>query len=418
MRNEAARLDAALRGNQDTPPELSGMVDAARQLESLAAVPPLAEDAKRRARQAFLVEAAQLRAQAVPAHSAQTEPSLLEKIKQALQTRGSRRSFLPSPVLAALLLVVCFLLTLGVLDLASHNALPGDGLYGYKLWRESVSVVLAVTPNQKTESHLRAIRTRNEELRQLAALGRPIPELTVQRLERSLQDVLQIISRLPDSAMRDRLAEIRTLSLETLALLGVEREHTDPAAVSVESLEKVTAAAQSTESLANLGLSDPDAFRIQMSAPTPAELPSTVPSPTATGLPATQAPTQAPTLVVIAPTATPTVVIPPTQAQPTAQPTLVVMPATATLIFIPPAQTLTPTAMITQTAINPTHTPTTWPTTPPTATDPPPVVPTPTEVIVVPTQAPPTPTPTRTPTPFDTPPPMPTPTPIQRGNGE
>ena len=379
--NKAQRLDAALRGTSEATPEISGMVFAARQMESQASVPPMNPDELRAARQAFLAEAQRLRVEAA-------QPTWLERVMGPLRSKSPRRSFLPAPVLAALILVLCFMIGMTGLDLASQNALPGDGLYGYKLWREQVTVVLAFSPAQKADSHLHAIRARNQELRELAQLGRPIPEQTIQRLQRSLEDVLQAVTRLPDPAMQARLMEIRVLSNETLALIGTNV--CIDGALTIESLEGMAAAALNTESLANLGLSDPDAFRTQMAAPRTEDV------------------------TTIAPTATVKVVLP------TQGPTLVIMMPSATPVTVnfPPLQPLLPTPTCTCTQPAPTATqpwvePTTAPTTAPSRTDPPPMVPTPTEIIIAPTQGPLTPTPT-----LDEGPLFPTPTPVTQERDE
>jgi hypothetical protein len=413
----AERLDAALRGTQVSPPELSGMVHAARQLELLKPVPPMPAADLGAARQAFMAEAARLRreAQAPAAHL--NEPSLWDQLRAALQPKAPRRSFLPAPALAAIVLVLCLMLALTGLDLVSHSALPGDGLYSYKLWREQVTTVFAFSPAQKVESHLRSIAARNLEINQLAQLGQPVPERTIMRLQRSLEQVLQAVTRLPDPAMQAKLAEIRQLSAEAAQALAL----IDPCQAVVDpqpspAFESAAAAAATTQGLADLGLSDPDAFRTQMAAPTPQtftpEATLVVMMPTATSLTvnlppgqATRVPTAEATLVVMLPTATPvTVNLPPGQATPvpTAQPTLVVMLPTATAVTInlPPVQ---------------------LPSATPTPTNPPPALPTATEVMVAPTQAPATPTCTCTPTatPEATQPPaFPTPTPVMQGIGE
>ena len=152
-------------------------------------------------------------------------------------------------------------------------------------------------------------------------------------------------------------------------------------------LNEAASAAFNVRNLADLGLRDPSAFRMNMAA----------------------------TLTVERPTATSTV----KAVYPPVQPTPVVRMPTATLgVFNPPLIQPTPTCTCTptwsaQATQAPSKTPTDQARPSSTATEPPPILPTPTDIMIMPTQVTPTPTPTNTP---DTAGPgFPTPTPVTSG---
>ena len=392
----AERLDAALRGARVTTPELSGMVHAARQLELLKPVPPMPAADLGAARQAFMAEAIRIRAEVQLSQPRQVGLAWLERLKQLLGL-GQGQAFAPASLIVTLVLVCGLVLGLGWMNRSSLSALPGDKLYSIKIFREDVSRSLSINPASKSDLNLHQVQTRSQEIYDLTLQGRPIPDASVQRLQRLLDEALRDASRLEDASMQVKLTQIRQVSLKAFDLFNTSLTAHSPRPP--DNLVLAASAASHTVAMANLGLNDPDDFRYLMAAP----MPTTPP-----GGPA----------AIFTPTRTAILVYP------TQQPTLVVMFPTATLgVMLPPGSGSTP--IPTRTPFNPTQPPVSRSATPtgaPTQTDPPPTMPTSTPIVRS-TQPAPSPTqPEASPTPTqatpDGPQNFPTPTPVMQGNGE
>ncbi len=386
-KDTAERLDAALSSGQHCEPELTGLLTAARQLEILRPTPPLSQKDLDAARQAFLAQAEPKRA-SLPV-AAEERQGWFARLKNAFQPPQARSLV---PTLAALILLIGMALAVGFglprLNQTAQGSLPGDRLYTYKLQRENLNTRLTFDRFQRALLFVELVEIRNQEIASLTQQGQVTPDKTLARLEAHLQTALRMASQLPDEQMRHVLEAVRYASLNASDILKQADQWVQDANGRAQ-LNQAAAAASDTLVLADQGLQDPGSFRNFMAAP-PSDRPK-------------------------APTPTDWVVYPPVEPTP-----VVILPSPTLGVFIPPIQEPTPSvptrtpAEPTQHIVQPTRTPTDAPTRVPTATDPPPVLPTATDIFVVPTQAP---TITLTPTPTETPedgPLFPTPTPAAR----
>ena len=389
--NEAERLDTALRSAQEAPPELLGMVNAARQLEKLSPTSPLSATVKNQARQIFLSQALELRSQSTSALKSEDNHNWFSRIKKLLSL-SNQPVF--APIMALVAILVLFSLGLGVnkLHSAVQSSLPGDRLYAYKLVREDLRENFTVDTYQQVLLNLELAQVRNQEISKLAQEGRSVPLETISAFEYNLSEALIKASQLSDIELQSGLAQIQAVSSSAGDHLAMASTWV-PDDSSKTSINLAAMTAFNASNLASLGMNDPQQFRNFMSGPTSQKQPT--------------------------PTTTARITFPQISATP------VVMMPTATLgVMLPPATwpTNLPTQIPTQIPAQPSPTSTQVSPIDPTSTNPPPTMPTPTP-IVGPTQVVPSPTqlapsPTSTAQTPDGPPVLPTPTLIHNQGGE
>ncbi len=380
-------MDAALRGAQEANPELLEMVNVARQLESLKPVPPLSESELNQARQVFLSQALEFRSASTSAPKLEDRHNWLSRIKQML-TPSKQPVF--ATLMALIVILVVFSLGLGVnkLNRVVQSSLPGDRLYAYKLVGEDLRENFTVDTYRQVLLNLELAQVRNQEISKLAQEGRSVPLDTINAFEHNLTEALLKASQLSDLELQNGLFQIQEVSSSAGDHLAMASTWV-PDDSSRSSLNQAAMTAFNASNLASLGMNDPQQFRNYMSGPTSLKQPT--------------------------PTTTARILIP------QISPTPVVMMPTATLgVMLPPATW--PTNLPTQIPAQPSPTSTQVSPINPTRTTPPPTMPTPTP-IVGPTQVAPSPTqlapsPTSTAQTPEGPPIIPTPTLIQNHGGE
>ena len=399
-KNVADRLDAALCSEDFTEPELAGLVRAARQLESLKPVPPLSEQEKFNARQAFLAQAALMREAEPPQITGDDNVTVWDHIAQVFQPR-TRRALVPGTALLALVMIVALVLGVGLLNLnrLSQESLPGDRYYSFKIFKEDLRASITFNPYKRVNLFIDLIEARNQEIAQMILSGRTVPPETASRYEDLFKTALNEASKLPDHQMALELHQISQMGYTTGINLSALSDSIQDSATKT-ALENASQTAFNNGAIAEQGLRDTNSFRALMAADYDPSNPTPTLKSTATAKVVIQPPTD-PTPVVVNPQPTVGIFNPPiVQPSPTRTPLQPIQPPV-------------------QPSATPTDKPTAVPT--PTATDPPPVLPSPTEIIVAPTQVPPTstPTPTSTKEPENSGPLLPTPTPItNEGGGE
>lgn len=87
-------------------------------------------------------------------------------------------------VLAAVLLLVSLMIS--TVSLAA-DSLPGNQLYPIKLIGEEVHLAFTSDTSARTEHHLRRVRNRAQEIYRLVRAERPVPDVTLARLNQSLE---------------------------------------------------------------------------------------------------------------------------------------------------------------------------------------------------------------------------------------
>jgi hypothetical protein len=378
--NTAEQLDAALRGGNVSDPEIKGLVNAARRLDVLRPVPPLFSSEVEVARLAFLQQAGRIRSQQATATRYHEKIGWVNQLKNLLRpTKG--RVF--APIMALLVVIILVSLGLGI-QRSVRVSLPGDRLYSFKLASEDLQSKFTLGQFNRVAFYLDLAVKRNEEISKLARTNQPIPYETVAAFEHSLNAALLAASQLPDDELQSALQQIAQVSSSAgdyivHARTWVQDERTQAA------LSQAASSAFNANNMASMGISDPQVFRMNMGAPNTYQYPT--------------------------PTSTSGVVYLPDE------PTPIVMQPTATqVMMMPPAVQPSPTATLSsQVPVSASKTPTEGiPSQPPTKTEAAPVLPTPTVIILPPTQVAPTVTPTATPTPSE-PLQPPTPTLIQQG---
>jgi len=227
--------------------------DVLIQLEPLRSAPDRSEAAARSGWQAFLDEVTRLR----PAVSARPPRRLTGWMSKFTQERS------PMFVLAIkfVLVLAVMLGGAGVAAAAAQSSLPNEALYPIKLLVEEVQLSLAASPDAQIDAQLDHAQQRVSEMAQLNERGAAIPADVPTRLRTQLQAALHIAAQLDDQHLPAALDRIQLRTQDQLR--EVERLHLD---------EAVQALAQARE-MAQLGRSDPQAFRAHFGPSRPADAP-------------------------------------------------------------------------------------------------------------------------------------------------
>jgi len=362
----------------------------ARRLEELRPVPALPTEALASARRTFFAQAARLRAESLSAARSNRQSSFrLTSLRpgQAGTRAGLRRALTSAIALCAFASVMAGVTFVRVAP-AAQASLPGDRLYAFKIGQEDLRLTLTFNPASRVDLGLEFAEERAMELLSLAQAGRPMPMETVTRLHQNLQIALLAASQLPDAQMQIALQKIQQVSRSAQVTLERADGSAQQDAQSRAALQLVEQIADNNEVLVQQGLTDPQAFRIQMgSAAAPATATQTPTNewlrPTAPAA-ATQTAGNPPFIPTATHVSYPDV---PTATSVLFNPTLA--PVTPTASGLPFNPTPTPAPYVAPTPTKVPYNPTPLPVTPTATPTPAPyVAPTPTNVLVNPTPAP------------------------------
>jgi len=360
--------------------ELTPLLEAAQDLALLRDVPTPAEPDVGLA--AFLDEAGALRSEL------ESRRPLWRRLTKWLAAFSNLGQY-PGARLAAgslVALILLFGLIGGTVSLAA-DSLPGDWLYPIKLSGEEIRLSFTFDQGARAEYHLARATTRAGEILQMAQADRPIDEVMLERMDRSLEASLLSVASADLGEMPRLLVAIEEAVNEHAALLtaasataATDRNH--------HLLTQAQLSLAQAGSLARAGRADVHTFHLnarlgilRVGRPSPASSEIGLPTATVTPAPTSDAQPTAPTATATTrPAGTPTLT---GSVEPSRTPTPSRTPK--------PSRTPGPSS-------TPTSSPTSWPSYTPQS-------PTPTN-----TQLP-TPTRTQPPTPTNTQPPPPTSTP-------
>ncbi len=233
--------------------------DVLAQLESLHFMPERSAAAARSGLQDFLDEAARLR----PA--AGDRPTVSARLSRRLT--GWKINFTQerSPMFALAIKLVLVLAVMfggaGISAAAAQSSLPNDALYPVKLLIEGAELSLTSGPEAQIDVQLNHAQQRVREMVQLTDRGAAIPAEVPQRLQTQLQAALQIAAQLNDPAMQIALDHIQQRTQDQFQEMERLQLH-----------DSAQAVAQARE-LAQLGQTDPQAFRSRWGYGRPADAP-------------------------------------------------------------------------------------------------------------------------------------------------
>ncbi|MCI0518685.1 MAG: DUF5667 domain-containing protein [Chloroflexi bacterium] len=170
------------------------------------------------------------------------------------------------PVIASL--VVAFTLLFGgagATVYAAQDSAPNDFLYPVKTLSEDVQLAFTTEPKARTDLLMELADRRVDEILAINALGEPLPDVVVARLQKHLALSLQSATELEDAEMMEALAYIGLHVRKHDRLVSQNRtnmpEFADPA------MEIVQAMLRRQIGLADTGVTDPAAFRNQLHRP-------------------------------------------------------------------------------------------------------------------------------------------------------
>ena len=149
----------------------------------------------------------------------------------------------------------------GVTAAAAQSSLPHETLYPVKLLVEDVQLSLAASPDAQIDVHLEQAQQRVREMAQLTDRGVGIPAEVPARLQTRLQAALQIAAQLDDQHLPGALDRIQLRTQDQLREMERLQLH-DP----VQALTQV-------REMAQLGQSDPQAFRARFGHSRPDDAP-------------------------------------------------------------------------------------------------------------------------------------------------
>ena len=234
--------------------ELAPLLDAARVLSSLRAVPPPADPEAGLA--AFLDKAGAMRAEV----AAERSPwrGLVRWLAALREWWWRPQVRLAAGALSALMLLLVFVG--GTFTLAA-DSLPGDVLYAVKLAGEEVQLALTFDQSARAEYHLERVQTRAEEIRCLAQAGRPVDEATLARMDRSLEASLVAVAAADPQEIPRLLEAVEVTAAEQTRLFAVS-EATVVDAGTRQRLGQARLSMMQMGALASAGRVDVHAFRL------------------------------------------------------------------------------------------------------------------------------------------------------------
>ncbi|MFN8598340.1 MAG: DUF5667 domain-containing protein [Anaerolineae bacterium] len=245
--------------------------DVLHQLEPLRAVPSRSDTAARAGLQAFLNEAAQLR------------PSV--STPDRVRPTGWKSLFQPARSSMLLIAKIALIFTLivggaGATAVAAQGSLPNEPLYPIKLLIEDVQWGTAQNAESQINVQLAHAQERVREMTQLADRDSVVPAEVSARLQTQLQSALQIAAQLDNPSLQTAMqyidAQVMTQA-QTLAQVQAHRPDDQGLRNAVQTLNQ-------TQAMAQLGLTDPAAFRARFRSGRPIDQP-TPPGPAASHTP-------------------------------------------------------------------------------------------------------------------------------------
>jgi len=147
---------------------------------------------------------------------------------------------------------------------AAQSSLPGETLYAVKSLSEDVRLSLTTSSQDKLNLILDYTNRRADEINQLAASGKSLPDQTSKRYQSELESALQLAANMNDEQMQHALGQIKRqaerqgMTLEEL-ITGLPAQ-AEPAVIHLQQR------LQEQVSLSNLGEKDPQGFRLEMRA--------------------------------------------------------------------------------------------------------------------------------------------------------
>lgn len=180
-----------------------------------------------------------------------------------------------------IMLIVALLLGgAGVTAVAAQGSLPGDGLYPVKLLVEDARLALTADSQAQIDLHLELAQTRMQEMLQLAAQQRAVPDKVAVQMQTQLQAALRVAAQFDDAPLQAAMQQIETRVITQAQALTQTRAH----APDDNGLRHTEQILNQMQAMAQLGQSDPAAFRARFGPGRPIEPPAShTPQPTRTG---------------------------------------------------------------------------------------------------------------------------------------
>jgi hypothetical protein len=175
--------------------------------------------------------------------------------------RGIRLA-LPVKLASTLLMVVLVAVLAGTATVwAARDSLPGEALYPVKLAVEDARLALASSQESRVDLALRFVEERAGEIRALAAAGRDVPAEALARMEQQAGRALDQAARVPEERTAALLMQIRTRMTNQAQQL--EQARTRASGMAQGHLEQAAVVCRRAAEMAQVGLQDPPAFRLQ-----------------------------------------------------------------------------------------------------------------------------------------------------------
>ena len=149
----------------------------------------------------------------------------------------------------------------GVTAAAAQGSLPNETLYPIKMLIEDAQLGAASTPDARFDAELDHAQQRVREMAQLVDRGAAIPADVPVRLQTQLQAALQTAAQLGDQQMQAALDRLQLRTQDPLR--EMDRLH----------LTEAAQALTQAREMAQLGQSDPQAFRARFGHGQPADVP-------------------------------------------------------------------------------------------------------------------------------------------------
>lgn len=203
-------------------------------------------------RERMLAAAAQQRAKSIPATAV---------VGTTTQT-GSRRMMSAFKMRLAAIMLVVVLSVVGFgggLVKVASGSLPGDPLYPVKTTVEDIRFTLASAPSDQVDLALQFIEERVEEVEGLAAIGRHIPDRTVDRMAQHVEHALIQAAWAADDKAPGLLMQIADRTRTQSQIL--EHAQTRASQQAQAGLRRAAAVCHRGAEAAEDGLRDPDAFQ-------------------------------------------------------------------------------------------------------------------------------------------------------------
>jgi len=147
---------------------------------------------------------------------------------------------------------------------AAQSSLPGETLYAVKSFSEDVRLSLTTSSQDKLNLILDYTNRRADEINQLAARGKALPEQTSKRYQNELESALQLAADMNDEQMQHALGQIkRQAERQGMTLEELITGLPDQAGPAIIHLQQRL---QEQLNLTTFGEKDPQGFRLEMRA--------------------------------------------------------------------------------------------------------------------------------------------------------